>query len=320
VGLALRGLAAHPLCRLTRNPLSTRGTALPPELLISAQCLALFILLHGEQPFRLFIPYVTFLDHIGTPWGLQATLRLVSIIGCALVLGTSAPRLGCLMIGSSFLLGLLSCRPCLSVAHTYPACVFLMFACSSRFTGAALVRVQLALLYIGGSAHKALDPDWWNGQYFDAFMIDRHGSALYGFLAAQLPDGLLSIALGVATIAIQLLLGVLFLRGTSVATGIALGLAFHGVMVLWLRNSFGPFYAALTFSFAALVRWPAEIELGRFLPATLFFLAVLLAGWPLGQSTKFATVAVLTVLAPVLARTPVRYASPPVPPTQERRV
>ena len=308
-GLAVLELASRWVSRWVRSPLSTRGTALPPALLIAARCLALVVLLQGEQPFRLFVPYLAFLDHVGTPWGVQATLRLVSLVGCALLLGTRAARMGCAMIGGSFLLGLLSCRPCLSVAHTYLACVFIMFACSGRRTGADLVRMQLALLYFAASAHKALDPDWWNGQYFDAFMIDRHSNALYGFLAAQLPDGLLGVTLGIATIATQLVLGVLFLRRTSIFAGIGLALMFHGVMVLWLENPFGPFYAALTFSFAALVPWPSEIEPDRSWggAAALLFLAVLLAGWPLGQSTQLATIAMLTVLAPFLPRRLARF-------------
>lgn len=252
----MRALLRHTL----RNPLRCDGSVLPAELVVAAKALALLVLLRGEQPFRLFLPYPEIMDSLGSPWGVQVTLRLAVLAGCGLIWVTRYIRLGCFLAGAGFLLGLLSCRPCLSVAHTYLACVFLVLSLSSRSTGGSLLRAQIVILYLGASLNKALDADWWSGRYFDTAMIDRYADALYGWIAARLPERWFGGFVGASTILAQIAIAVCFLRRRWLAAGITLAALFHGVMVLWLRNSFGPFYATLLFSYLALVPWPERIE------------------------------------------------------------
>lgn len=250
--LALLGARCHPL-RL-------RGHALPAALVLVARLLVLTLLVLKDLPFARHLPYWLWLDELGSAAQFHSVLLRVIAVAYALILFSPLVRTGCALAGATYLLSLLACRPCLSVAHTYVGCLFVMLALSSQFAGARLVRWQLIVLYAGAAANKLLDVDWWNGRYFDTLLADRHQLASYAKLAAFLPPLALAQFLGISTILIQLVLVVCFARRRWQRWGIWLGAVFHSVMVLWLNQTFGPFYLAILFSYLAFVTWPETIE------------------------------------------------------------
>ena len=138
------------------------------------------------------------------------------------------------------------------VAHTYVACLFIIIALSSRATGTWLLRAQVVILYAGAALNKTLDVDWWNGRYFDAFLVDHHANPVYLQAASMLPAGLLSTVMGILTIVTQWILVATFVRPSSTPVGIAIGLVFHGAMVVLLNNTFGPFMLALFATYVGL--------------------------------------------------------------------
>ena len=248
------------LARLARSPLRLSGTALPAGLVVVAEALALTVLLRREAPFARFLPYLEPLDGLGSVESLQAGLLAAVVAGCGLILFSRAVRLGCFMVGSAYLIGLLGCRPCLSVAHTYLACVFLMLSLSGQGSGARLLRAQLVVMYAGACINKAVDVDWWNGHYFDTLMITRHADPFYGWSASLLPERWFGAAMGAATILTQLALVICFLRRRWYRAGIVAAILFHSVMVLWMGTTFGPYYVSLMLSYLAFVDWPGAIQ------------------------------------------------------------
>ena len=142
------------------NPLPCGGTSLPPNLLLIAKLMAFVLILKGISPFGRYLPFFLFLDSLGSREQFDAALDVTLYAGYLLLFFSPFARLGCLAIGSALLIGLLACRPCLSVAHTYVACMFLILALSSRLSGSWLFQMQVVILYAGAGFSKATDPDW----------------------------------------------------------------------------------------------------------------------------------------------------------------
>ena len=238
------------------NFLCLRGTALPHELLLIVRVLAFALIFLGEEPSGRHVPYFRFLDAMGSPALYDLTLLGIADAGFLLLLFSGYARLGCFLTGGAFLMGLLSCRGCLSVAHTYVACVFLIVSMSSRRSGTWLLKMQVVILYAGSALNKGLDLDWWNGRAFEALLVLRHHSDSYAWVSSWLPPMSLSTTLGMATVMIQAALAVCFLVPRWYTFGIVLGVGFHGVMVIFLNSTFGPFFLASMLSNLAFVDWP----------------------------------------------------------------
>ncbi|HUF48181.1 MAG TPA: hypothetical protein VMM93_10215 [Vicinamibacterales bacterium] len=236
------------------NPLRLAHPELPPALVIAARIVTLALILRGDSPFRVHLPVVGLLDAVD-PAGLDLATRGAAGIGYVLVLFSPLVRLGAGLSGSAYLLGLLACRPCHSVAHTFVACLLLVVALSSGATGTRVLRAQVVLLYAGAAFNKTFDVDWWNGRYFETLLIARHDHTLYAAATTWLPEGWLSIAMGLLTIVTQWLLAACFLRPRWTGAGVVLAIAFHGGMVLLLNATFGPFVIALIAAYVGLT-WP----------------------------------------------------------------
>ena len=251
------------------HPLRLEGKSIPPDLVLIARFLGLTLLLMRETPFPRHLPYLEVLDALGSARQFDAALLLAAGLGYALLFFGPFIRSGCLLLGGAMLTGLLACRPCQSVAHTFVACLFVVIALSGHATGPWLVRMQVVVLYAGATIHKVLDPDWWNGRYFETLMIARHHHFLYSHAAAQLPPLGLSTVMGVVTILTEAAILACLLNRRWYVPGVLLGVVFHSVMVLLMDQTFGPFYAAIMVSYVAFLSWPERLELsgGRFASA-----------------------------------------------------
>jgi hypothetical protein len=279
------------------NPLRLEGKSIPPNLVLIGRFIGLTLLLLRDTPFPRHLPYLELLDALGSEGQFHAALRLAAGLGYALLFFGPFIRSGCFLLGSAMLVGLLACRPCQSVAHTYVACLFLVISMSGHATGPWLARMQVVMLYAGATIHKVLDPDWWNGRYFETLMIARHQHSLYSYAAAQLPPLSLSTSMGVVTILTEAAIVACLLRRRWYVPGVLLGVFFHSVMVLLMGQTFGPFYAAIMVSYVAFLSWPERLELspGRFVSAS--WSKRLLAAidpdrlWTVRESASFAVTA-----------------------------
>jgi hypothetical protein len=246
------------------NPLRLTGHSLPIPLVLAARLLAAFMLIRGEKPFPVYLPYLELLDW--APGAAGFVLRRVAEAGSVLVLFSPFVRTGAGLAGAAHLLGLLACRPCHSVAHTFVACVFIALALESHTTRGWVLRGQVVVLYAGAGLHKAVDPDWWNGRYFDALMIGRHQFAWYHELGSWFPDGALSTAFGITTIVTQFALAACLILPRGWRVGLALGVLFHLSMTVMMQSTFGPFLGTIFIAYLAFVRGDAS---GIRRPATI---------------------------------------------------
>lgn len=245
---------------LLRNPLRCSGLSLPTEGVFLARLMALALLCAGHLPNRRHLPYFEFLDALGPSVVYDALLRTVAIVGFVLLFLSPWVRSACAMLGTCYLIGLLGCRSCLSVAHTYAACVFLVLSLSTRESGLRFLRWQVVILYAGAFTNKALDPDWWNGHYFETLLVERHALPLYIELASHFPPLLLSKWMGASVVLTQLTLTVCFMVRRWWPVAIVIGVVDHTAMSLVLGTTFGPFLFATLGSYLAFRRWPERVD------------------------------------------------------------
>lgn len=243
-----------------RNPLRCSGHSLPTELVFLAKLIALALLWRGDLPARRHLPYFEFMDWLGPASLYDDALRGLAVVGFVLLFFSPWVRSACAMLGLGYLVGLLGCRPCLSVAHTYAACVFLVLSLSSRETGGRLLRWQVVILYAGAAVNKAFDLDWWNGHYFDTLLIERHALPIYIALADLFPPLFLSSFMGISIIATQFAITVCFLVRRWWPVGVVIGVVNHALMSLTLGTTFGPFLFAVVGSYVAFRHWPEQLE------------------------------------------------------------
>lgn len=248
------------LAEIASTPLRSKGFAVSPPLVLMARCLVIAMVVQGTVPFPRFIPLVPFLEQIGDAAQFDTALRMAYGMGCILIMFTPWVRMGALVVGAAFMTSLLACRPCHSGAHTYLSCLFLLIGVSNEKTGVRLIQLQVVILYAGATLHKALDADWWNGSYFQTLMIDRHDNAMFRAMAVHFPDGMLATVMGIATIGTEAALVLtLYVRRLN-PEGVAIGVLFHSIMVLWLHTTFGPFYSAVVISYLAFLPWPEQVN------------------------------------------------------------
>ncbi|MFK7935003.1 MAG: hypothetical protein AB8G22_15945 [Saprospiraceae bacterium] len=238
---------------------SATHRSLTPQLVIIARFLALLTLLHHYFPFPFRTPFFTFLITEEIPYNLIT--RYVMWMGCLLVLLTKHVRLGTAACGLSLWVGLLLCRSCHSNAHMYLASIFLVISCSNSLTKNRLLQAQVIILYLGAFLVKVIDPDWWNGNYFETLMIRRHHLAWYSKVAALFSGQLFSAFMGIFVIVIELLIPILLLRKKWWHYGLAIALTFHTVMIIMMNITFGPFYFSLAASYLIFIRHFANFSL-----------------------------------------------------------
>ena len=259
------------------NPLCLGGAAVPPELVLIARALAVPFILFRTAPFPRFLPYLEILDQLGSERAFLAVLKAAAASGLLLLLFSRFVRLGCFLAGAAYLTGLLAYRPMQSVAHTFIACLFLIISMSSHASGTRLFRAQVLIVYLGAVLNKALDADWWNGRYFETFMIHRLADPLYTWAASALPPMALSRFFGIATMAAQAVIAACLISRRFRVHGAVIGVFFHGAMTLMTRQTFGPFLCAVLLSYVGFFPWPDRIRFSR------------RSGWPQRWLERFLT-------------------------------
>jgi hypothetical protein len=238
------------------NPLDLRHAGLRPESVLIARLLGLLVLLSGAAPFGRFLPYLPFLDALGSTEQFDFALRTLQRVGLVLVFFGPWTRPGCALVGAAILVGLVANRPAHSVAHTFLGYLFLLTGLSTQRSGTFLLRAQVVVLYAAAGLNKLVDPGWWDGGFVHTQLLVREHHPTYGQLAGLFPGRSLSAALGIATTLTEFAIaGCLAVRGLRFA-GIALALVFHGSLLLVLGHTFGPFYGALLVAFLAFLPHP----------------------------------------------------------------
>jgi predicted DCC family thiol-disulfide oxidoreductase YuxK len=223
-----------------------------------AKLVALCLLLKGlwlklPEP---FLPFLSALDHVGSPTFFQRLLQLAFVVSAAALLFNCSVRISCLVLGSTILLSILSSRPFYQSNRLFCACLLLMAALQRPGRKPWLLRWQVATVYFGAGLNKLADVDWRSGQFFQNWVVGLHHQALYAKLAAWLPGLLLSRMMSWATIVIELSLFVGFLVPRFYPLAIWGNIMLQTALMFSTGKTFGMFYYAMVASSLVFVDWP----------------------------------------------------------------
>lgn len=207
---------------------------LPPHLIIAHKALFLYVLVtYGGliyTPFDgfPFLPFIPLLDVIPSiVYTALILLLFVSIFSSFLKIVNY--RLLSLVSGFIILFLILSSKNFFSNSLTFVSCLLILIGFYREKD--YLFRIQIALLYIGASTNKMIDPDWWNGNYFDFFFREIFDVNLY---QAWVPDNSLALSksFGIATVFTELCLGIAVLIPKITRPTIVIGMLFHASMLV----------------------------------------------------------------------------------------
>jgi hypothetical protein len=246
------------------NPFYLLNKRIIPELVLMVRLLTVYLVVSNESPFLgnqgggRFLPIIGFLGDFGTDAQYNMAIRLMFYAGMLIVFFSPFLRTGCLLAGLSFIIGMISCQTCISVAHLFVACIYVCTALSSRETGSALIRYQLVVLYLGADLNKAFDKDWWTGASMDTLLAVKHQIPAYMTVADFFPPMLLSQMLGISVIILQLGIAIALLKRNWLVYAIVMGAMLHLPMVLLMHMTFGPFVMALVLAYSSLLHWPRQ--------------------------------------------------------------
>ena len=242
----------------SHNPFRFGEPDLPMPLLLVAKLLAACILarfIWRDLP-EPFLPFVPALDLLRTTPYFAWAIRGAALIGSVMVLLNYRVRGGCLVVGSAFLLGVLSSRIYFENNRMFLGCVLFLLGLYEQRTGPWLVRAQVILVFFSAGLNKLLDASWRSGRFFAYWGPTFINKSLYFGLAAWLPQMVLPRAMSWMTIVMEfsIALGLMFRRTRTLAiwTGLLLAL---GMNVLTERT-FGVFFYAMPICYLAFIEWP----------------------------------------------------------------
>lgn len=215
------------------NPLRCDGTSLPPGWLLAAKLLA-FALFPGRRFLPLDPPFLPFFSWLDAPffasWLAPATAAaFYAAFACLMFNRLVQPA--CIVIATCLFVHIAGHRLDYANNAMFVGVFLLLVGLYSARTGLWPLRLQLALVYFGASLNKALDPDWWNGQFFDTLMIEALHLRWYEAAANMLPAHVLDTTMGALTIGVEaaIVMGVLWRDGR---TGVVLMLGFQVAMLV----------------------------------------------------------------------------------------
>ena len=178
-----------------------------------------------------FVPLWSGLNHL-QPWSplLSQSLLLVWSAAGLLLLWNCWPRACAALLGLILLFSLIA-DPTHYHNHIFIlACTWLLAAASPVDRPPVWFRWQFAIIYLFAAFNKLWEPDWRSGQFFDAWL--GQGPAWYAYWSAQLPPGTLGRFVAWSTIAIEAIIGLLFVRPQTLRDGLLLVATFHWLMFL----------------------------------------------------------------------------------------
>ncbi len=247
-----------PSTKPSLNPFHCGGTPLPVPLLLTAKLIALAVILTFEwralpDP---FLPFLPIFDRLGSGplfrWGLEAAV----LFSAGALLLNRWVRPACLVMGSAFLVGILASRAFFSNNRMFVGCILFLIGLYEPRTGPWLVRLQVALVYLGASLNKLLDADWRSGQFFSYWSSIYVKEILYFRVASWLPHLMLARLLSWTTMVGELALSAGFLLRRLRVWAIWGGLLFHATLSILTHRTFGLFTYAMPACYLAFVAWP----------------------------------------------------------------
>jgi hypothetical protein len=245
--------------RASLNPLAVGGTDMAPNLLLLTKVLVVCFFVSGQWALlpEPFLPFLGFLDDLGSPAVFQIALKVIFVVASALLLTNRSPRAASLTLGLVIVVAMLASRNYVENNRFFVCLLFVLAGLSDRQQlGPRLVQLQIALVYFGAASNKLLDVDWRSGQYFAHLASRSQFADLYSRISGVLPSLLFSALLAWGVIVTEFALAGAFLARRFVPIAIWLGVAYHTSLVLITGRTFGMFWYAATASYLAFVTLP----------------------------------------------------------------
>ncbi len=241
------------------NPFAVRGTSLSPNVLLAAKLVTLVFLIQGLWRLTApYLPFIGFLDNLGSPQAFQHTLQAVWLLAAAGLFLNRFVQPSCGVLGGTILVAILSSSAYFTNNLTFTALLLILIGLSDRATVSTFIRAQLVVLYFWAGLNKLLDENWRSGAFFETWNSMQAYGGVYRTLASHLPSMLLSTVLSWVVIATELSLAVAFAIRRLVLAGILLLVVYHSSLLFLTGSTFTMFWYALLAACLALVEWPVH--------------------------------------------------------------
>ncbi|MBT8266524.1 MAG: HTTM domain-containing protein [Bacteroidia bacterium] len=279
-------MRSSPLGRL----LQFEGTAMLPNVLLMSKLMVLLLLAYHfffkiEDP---FIPFFQFLDVFNQApglfkWGLRI---LFGIFATTLFLNIWV-RTSALILGAIVILGLVASKPLFN-NHTFICgCALILAGLSNRTQPPLLLIYQLALVYLGASLNKFLDPDWWDGSFMHTWLFEARENPFYLTVSQWFPERYFAIFLSWIAMSSELILGVLFIFKRTRNIGVWIAIIFHTILFTMTAFKFGHFFQSLAILLIAFLNWPKGAVIVQFKSGSLKLLRLIFSWLDWDQKIKW---------------------------------
>jgi hypothetical protein len=214
-----------------------------------------------------FLPFISVLGYFNGSEPYRHALQAVIATSAVVLWLNRAPRTCCLLIGSTFLLAILSSQLYYHNNLLYLGLFFFIIGLWDPRLGTLILRLQLAVIYLGAALNKVLLSDWRTGRFVQDWLKHYPTGHVYAHVAALLPGMLLSALLGWLAILTEFALIPLLLIRRYLPLAIIVGVSYHtGLVLITGGSTFNMFWFALVATYIALLDWPRGV-LVRYNPA-----------------------------------------------------
>lgn len=251
-----------PALRGPWNPLRITGTPMPPVLLL--QCKVLAVAFLATEHFRIlpdpFLPFVDFLEHLAPPDTFRTVLRWVAVgSACTLLLNRSV-RASALLLGSCFLVAVLSSRAYYGNNKTFVGLCLVLTGLSDFDRPPYFLRWQLSLTYFGAALNKLLDADWQSGVFFDFWGGEKVRNPVFLYVRDVLPPLWAGWVMCWFVIVAEFFVAFALFLPRLLPWALWANILFQVGLLQFTGGTFTLFFYAMTAATLAFVVWPTALR------------------------------------------------------------
>ncbi len=242
------------------NPLKCAGQSLPIQAVLCAKLLILFVAF-SKAPggSHTIAPFLGFFDLIPHPDTVRLVLKLGIACSCFLIFFNQLTKVALLYTGVTCLVIILWSRLNYSNNQVFLALILLLLALHIKGNEFWGVRWTIGLLYFGAGLNKLLTESWQNGTVMEFWLQEDMKVWWLGPVQALWDSPTLFLIIAWTTILLELLLAFLFLSSRFLKAGIAVGILFHGGMLIVTGGVISHlFFYLMTACYLLFISWPQQ--------------------------------------------------------------
>ena len=231
-----------------------------PNVLLMCKLVLLLLLLHNisDKFGDPYLPFIGLIDGFrelpGWYGGIQHILFWIS--GAALLLNIKV-RTAALGLGICVLMIMLGSKPLFQNHVFIVSCIFLLAGLSRKEDGPVLFQYQFAIIYFGAFLNKAMQLDWWTGDFLHTWLHLHLQNSFYETLSPLLPELWFASIVSALVMFLELLLAVLFIVKRWNGLAISVAVVMHLSFLFLIRGPhFGYFTEDILLALLAFLHWP----------------------------------------------------------------